>query len=592
MRTLFALAALAASPAPTPSPAATPSGPLSTIAEQSGFVQTGRYDEVIRLCSDFALAYPKMVKCGDFGTTPEGRPLLAIVASRDGVLDPAQAREQGRPVALFQGGIHAGEIDGKDAGFLVLKQLLDEKPGSKGDLLSKVTLVFVPVFNVDGHERFGKWNRPNQRGPEQMGWRVTAQNLNLNRDYAKADAPEMAAMLKLLAVWDPIVYVDLHVTDGAKFQHDVSYLVQPLTLGPAPLRDAARELRDGVIARLKKQSHLPIGEFYPSFEKDDDPASGFEIAEAPPRFSEAYWALHDRIGVLVETHSWKDYKTRVMATRDCILDTLELVAARGPAWVAIAKAADEADAKLAGTDVVLTSKPDDHVRTIDFLGYAYQRVPSDVSGGTWTRYDESKPQVWKVPLKDHLVPDLVVAAPRGGYLVEAGEASWMAPKLDLHGIVFTVLRGTVTAPVEAFRATSIDFAKDSYEGHQRVELKGAWAVETRTLAAGALFVPIAQPRTRLAMSLLEPSAPDSLAGWGFFDPFLEKKEYMEPYVAEEIAREMLKDPAVKSAFDAKVAADPDFAKDPAKRLEFFYRRSPSWDERYGLLPVYRVDHAP
>ena len=89
-------------------------------------------------------------------------------------------------------------------------------------MLGASPFVFVPVFNVDGHERFGRNNRPNQLGPEEMGWRVTAQNLNLNRDYVKADAPEMQAMLRLLNEWDPIVYVDLHVTDGAKFQHDVS----------------------------------------------------------------------------------------------------------------------------------------------------------------------------------------------------------------------------------------------------------------------------------------------------------------------------------------------------------------------------------
>ncbi|MDP0983616.1 M14 family zinc carboxypeptidase, partial [Klebsiella variicola] len=89
-------------------------------------------------------------------------------------------------------------------------------------------LVFVPVFNADGHERFGPWNRPNQRGPEQMGWRVTAQNLNLNRDYAKADAPEMQAMLGLVRAWDPLAIVDLHTTDGAQFRHDIAVMVEPL----------------------------------------------------------------------------------------------------------------------------------------------------------------------------------------------------------------------------------------------------------------------------------------------------------------------------------------------------------------------------
>ena len=202
--------------------AATAAAPndLRTVSEQSGFKRTGRYDEVIDLCARFAAAYPDAVACEEFGRTPEGRPMLALVVSKSGARTAQAAHEQGIPVSLFQGGIHAGEIDGKDAGFLLLRELLQGKAG-KG-LLEKQVLVFVPVFNIDGHERFGAWNRPNQRGPEQMGWRTTAQNYNLNRDYLKADAPEMRAMLGLISRWDPLVYVDLHVTDGAKFEHDVA----------------------------------------------------------------------------------------------------------------------------------------------------------------------------------------------------------------------------------------------------------------------------------------------------------------------------------------------------------------------------------
>ncbi|HET9300150.1 MAG TPA: M14 family zinc carboxypeptidase, partial [Candidatus Polarisedimenticolaceae bacterium] len=214
--------------------AAAASPDLSTVAERSGDLRTGRYDEVVALCTDFERAFPGKAKCARFGTTPEGRPMLAVVASHDGTLDPDAARRKKRPVLLFQGGIHAGEIDGKDAGFRVLRDALRGKvaPGA----LRAVTLVFVPVFNVDGHERVSRFNRPNQRGPEEMGWRATAQNLNLNRDYAKADAPEMRAMLALLRAWDPVLYVDLHVTDGAKFRHDVSITVEPSETPGEPLR--------------------------------------------------------------------------------------------------------------------------------------------------------------------------------------------------------------------------------------------------------------------------------------------------------------------------------------------------------------------
>src|SRR5207237_644768 len=172
--------------------------------------------------------------CLGFGRTPEARPMLALIASRTGALTPEAARKKGLPVLLVQGGIHAGEIDGKDAGFLALREALENR-AAKG-ALDRQVLVFVPVFNVDGHERLGRWNRPNQIGPEEMGWRTTAQNLNLNRDYVKADAPEMRAMLRLLGQWDPILYADLHVTDGAQFEHDVSVTGGPTLAGDDELR--------------------------------------------------------------------------------------------------------------------------------------------------------------------------------------------------------------------------------------------------------------------------------------------------------------------------------------------------------------------
>ena len=165
--------------------------------------------------------------------------MKAMAVSTSGALDPKSAHAKGVPVVLAQGGIHAGEIDGKDAGFWLIRDLLQGKVG-KG-VLDKTVLLFVPVFNVDGHENFRAWNRPNQRGPEQMGFRVTGQRYNLNRDYLKADTPEMQALLGLVNAWDPLVELDLHVTDGAKFQHDVSITGEPTNSGDEGLRVAGRE---------------------------------------------------------------------------------------------------------------------------------------------------------------------------------------------------------------------------------------------------------------------------------------------------------------------------------------------------------------
>ena len=578
------LAAGSAAAAPAPSP-------LATLSERSGFTQTGRYQEVIDLCARFERSYPGVVRCFKFGRTPEGRPMMALAASRTGALDAAAAHARGLPVMLVQGGIHAGEIDGKDAGFLALRQVLEGK-AAKG-ALDRQVLLFVPVFNIDGHERFGRWNRPNQRGPEEMGWRTTAQNYNLNRDYMKADAPEMQQMLALVNEWDPLAYIDLHVTDGAKFEHDVSIQVEPIHAGDAELRVAGTALRDGVLASLKQQGSLPLP-FYPSFVTNDDPSSGFADGVSPPRFSTGYFQQRNRFGMLVETHSWKNYAIRVRVTRNTIVALLEQMAVHGKDWQAIAVAADVRSAALAGQPVVLDYKNGPAVRTVDFRGYRYTRTLSEISGALMTRYDESKPEIWHLPLRDEVIPALTITAPGAGYLVPAAHAQWVAEKLRQHGVQFRVLSNPLARQgFEVFRASKTSPTAASFEGHQRMALEGQWGREDRELGAGALFVPIAQPESRLLMGLLEPQAPDSLAAWGEFNNAFEQKEYMEDYVAEDVAREQLAaDPKLAAEFAAKLRDDPAFAASPQARLQFFARRHSSWDERYNLYPVLRTDTVP
>ena len=565
--------------------------PLSTVAERSNFQKTGRYEEVIALCSAFQKSYPKAVRCTEFGRTPEGRPMLTLIASRTGALNARDARKRGLPVLLIQGGIHAGEIDGKDAGFLALREVLNSE-AAKGSL-DKQVLVFVPVFNIDGHERFGRWNRPNQRGPDEMGWRTTAQNFNLNRDYAKADAAEMHAMLRLVNEWDPIATIDLHVTDGAKFEHDVSIQVEPVHAGDAALRKAGLALRDAVIADLAQQGSLPQP-FYLSFAVADDPSSGFVDGVFPPRFSTGYFLLRNRFGMLVETHSWKDYPTRVRITRNAIVSVLSQIAAHGNEWLKTAKQADGRAARLGGQSVALTYEASKETRIVAFRGYEYTRTLSEVSDALMTRYDESKPQIWKVPLRDDVQPASSVKAPVAGYVVPAAYAAWVGQKLKQHGVAFRVLRTPlVDAEVETFRADKASFSPRSFESHQRLTLEGIWKRDTRSVGAGALFVPIAQAKARLVMALLEPQAPDSLVAWGAFNNAIEKKEYLEDYVAEDVAREqMAANPALAAEFQKKLSDDPDFAKSPAARLDFFAMRHASWDERFNLYPVMRTAVVP
>ncbi|HEY2464977.1 MAG TPA: M14 family zinc carboxypeptidase [Steroidobacteraceae bacterium] len=576
-----------------------------TTAELSHYKETGGVQEVERLSAEMARAWPDAVRSFEFGRSAEGRIMRALLITRSGALTPVQLRAQAIPLLLIQGGIHPGESDGKDAGFAALRDLLGD-PASD-TLLERIAILFVPAFNTDGHEDVRRWNRPNQNGPLETGWRATAQNINLNRDYMKADTPEMRAMLRLIDAWDPLVCADLHVTDGADFEPDISLQVEPLNQGDENLRVSGREMRDALIARLTALGSLAL-DFYPDLASTDDPASGFALTVYSPRFSTGYFPQRNRFTVLVETHSWKDYAHRVRVMCNSITGLTDLVAAHGKRWLELAHQADQSAMKLGGSEIPLdfTSSWREpaqaggatmergaatDARMIEFRGYAYTRTPSPISGALVTIYDPTAPQIWRVPLRDQVHPSLSATLPLGGYVVAAGFAAEIAPRLEAHGVTFSRLRGTkAKIKAKTFRATEVKFSAAPFEGRMRAQLTGTWHTEDYLPREGALFVPIAQPLARLAAALFEPLAPDSFAAWGLFNACFEQKEHVEPYVAERIARGMIEqDPRLAAEFRSKCELDATFAADPVARLEFFLRRHASWDPRHNVYPVLRIE---
>ncbi len=563
-----------------------PTRPLQTHAELSGYCETGPAAEVDTLAPAFARRFRGRVRAERFGTSAEGRPLWVLAASDDGTLTPEKARRRGRPVVFALAGIHPGEIDGKDAGFQLLRELL--KGTALPSVLREVTVVFVPIFNVDGHEHASPDHRPNQNGPREQGWRSNARNLNLNRDWMKADSPEMRALLPVLLGWDPLVFLDLHVTDGAHFLPDVSLLVAPLFEGPPPMQAMARVLQEEIHAELRAGGHLPL-DFYPSLVRDDDPASGFTRTVYSPRFSHSYWGLRNRLAVLVETHSWKDYRTRVVTTRDVLAAALASVRKHGPAWRVRMRGLDQETARKPPTSLDLAFAASDETETIEFPAYAYDRAPSPATGGTYLRFHLDRPDVWRVPLRSRLLPTERVELPRGGWAIPPGWAGVVAEALGRHGVEHRTLPRVTTARVSAFELTDPRPSPAPYEGRQRLEPSGAWsAPRTQELPRGTLVVPLSQPRAALAAHLLEPTGPDSLTAWGTFNAAFQQQEYVEAYLLEPWAEaELARDAALRAAFEEQLR-DPAFAGDADARRRFFLLRHPSYDQRIRRVPVLRL----
>ncbi|HTY58165.1 MAG TPA: M14 family metallopeptidase, partial [Bacteroidota bacterium] len=272
-----------------------------TDFERSGGLKTPRYAETMSYCRKLAAASP-WIHVTSFGVSPEGRELPLVILARDRAFDPSAVRKTGRAVILIQSGIHAGEIDGKDASLMLMRDIAVTKRLSH--LLDSAVILFVPIFNVDGHERFGPFNRINQDGPEEMGWRVNAQNLNLNRDYMKCETPEMQAMLRLFNAWLPDLYVDCHVTDGIDFQYDITYAVEPAPyLDPGVSEWVRLTLLAESLPAVEKSGHKIFAYVFPR--EDRDLSKGLNGGASTPRFSTGFAALENRPAVLIETHMLK-----------------------------------------------------------------------------------------------------------------------------------------------------------------------------------------------------------------------------------------------------------------------------------------------
>lgn len=564
----------------------------TTPAEASDFRTTPSYADTLVYLQRLQQAAPGVIHLATYGTTPEGRPMTVVVASGDGHFDPAAARKAGKPVVLLQAGIHPGEIEGKDAGLMLLRDIAATH--RYPHLLDHMVLVYIPVFSVDGHENASPYNRINQNGPERMGFRGQSQYLNLNRDYVKADTPEIQAWLKLWQAWLPDFLIDVHTTDGADYQYDLTwYTEDPHKLDPAVNAWQQNALVGHALPAYEKRGHL--ASVYLEFKDGRDPRKGLVNFGSGPRFSTGYAALQNRPALLIETHMLKPYAVRVRA----VYDLVELMLAQindHPA--ALLSATAQADARViarahdASAHVALTFKGDPHPLPFELKGYAFSLTHSEISNSDWIQYDPSKPKSYAISSWNGLLPDVSIHPP-AAYVIPA-QWTVLIGKLDAHGIHYVRLDRALALHAEGYQLDKPTWASKPFEGHLMLRDFSLGATERDVkLPAGSVIVPMDQRAANVAINLLEPQAPDSLLHWGFLDAIFEAKEYGEPRVDEKLARDMLaRDTALKADFDTRLRDDPAFARDPDARLAFFFERS-FWYavQRVGAYPVLRLNQA-
>lgn len=491
-----------------------------TRAERSGFTETASPADVRVFLDSLQAMGENRIAVGTFGRSAGGHEIPYVIASRPLVRTPLEAKALDRPIVFVQGGIHGGEVEGKDA---LLAFIRDITAQQYVNVLDSIVLIAVPMYNPDGASRLGpqERNRPEQNGPAMVGERANADSLDLNRDYIKAEAPETQATLRFLATWDPDVFVDLHTTNGS--YHGYAFTYSP-PLNPASIVVQAW-VRDTVLQELRQRMrvHHRIESFpYGNFIAQDSAAAGWFTYDHRPRFGTNYAGVRGRVAILYEAYSHDEFPRRIRTSYAFLFELLDLISANADDVLDISR---EADRRATGWGTQPSSAPRIPIRSV--MGPASRRevmlVETLERTGDSARTEPGLPVGVRrgetrrtvVPIHDRFVPSLLRPMPHA-YAIPVGYTEVIS-LLRRHGVVMEQLQQPMQADVEQFTVDSIIRDPRRFQKHHTVRLKGSWGRANTTLPAGTVLVRSGQPLSILAMYLLEPESDDGLVTWNLLD---------------------------------------------------------------------------
>jgi hypothetical protein len=285
--------------------------------------------------------------------------------------------------------------------------------------------------------------------------------------------------------------------------------------------------------------------------------------------------------VLVENHSLKPYRRRVLGTYVMLESILRSLAEHG----AELRRATAADRLLRPDPLPLSWRVGGEPGRMSLAAIEQRQVESAVAGASVTQWT-GKPVTLDVPRVVMSEPAATATAP-AAYWIPPGWPE-IVDRLATHGIQFERIDENRELEVEVYRVAGAELATEPFEGHVRVTAEPVLETHRLRFPAGSVRVSLDQPLGLLAALLLEPASPDSFFQWGFFLEVLQRTEYAEAYVMAPTAERMLAaDPELAAEFESALEEDEELAADPAARLQWFYRRTPWFDERWNLYPVAR-----
>ncbi|MDR2084276.1 MAG: M14 family metallopeptidase [Bacteroidales bacterium] len=554
---------------------------LETVFEKTNYTETASYDEVMNLCNRLSSAY-KEINYTSIGKTLQNREIPLLILDKDGLTDPKIIKRKGKLIVMINACIHPGEPNGKDAGLMLLRDIAKRKFDNSDELLNNISIIFIPVCSPDGLANFSPYNRINQNGPKEMGWRVNSQGLNLNRDFIKVESPEIEAFINVFNKWEPDFFFDVHSTNGADYQYVLTYMTEDNGNYDKNISKWLSNIWEPQITEKMFKINYPICR-YITFRNWGNPTSGLYLYPSTPMFSQAYVTSRNCPGVLIECHMLKPYKERVFSTYNFILETMNILVENKESLKNSILSAKNNDLNIKELPINFSASPTDSVM-IDFLGFEFHTVKSELTGEDYFVYDRNKPATISIPMFNNCFPEKTIKVPER-YIIPV-EYTNLIRLLELHNFEIEYLKNDQEIEISTYKFNDVRFRNMPNEGHQMLGDFKIEEINRKVLYhSGSAIVNTSQNGVRLLMSMLEPEINSSLLRWGYFNTIFQRTEYYEVYKMEPMAYQMIQT-------DKKLAEEYElFVKEKeGKRtqreiLDWFYERSPYFDKNYMIYPI-------
>lgn len=555
---------------------------FTTTFEKSVGTKTPEYKDVISYYEQLAEAYSQ-ISLFSFGQTDAGKPLHLVVYNKEGIYNVEEITNSKKNRILINNGIHPGESDGIDASMMLLRDIVQNDSLKKK--YKNCLIAVIPVYNVGGSLNRNSHTRANQNGPKEYGFRGNARNFDLNRDFIKQDTKNTITFAKIFHTVNPDVFIDNHVSNGADYQYAITHLfTQHNKLGGNLGSFLENEMRPQLENSLQKKNIIitPYVNVW-----GNTPETGFSQFFDSPRYSTGYTTLFHTLGLMIETHMLKTYKTRVKQTYEFMFSAFDVTEKNSNKIKELrSKALGEI---LNKKTYPITYKIDSiNPTTLNFKGYEASYIDSKVTSGKRLFYDVNQPFEKETKYYNNFLVDQEVTIPKA-YILPQGWHKVM-DRLEANKIEFTHLKKDTIITVEVSHINDYKTRNAAYEGHY-LHYNTTTKKSTKTIQfrKGDVYIPTNQNGVRYLLETLEAEATDSFFNWNFFDTVLQKKEGYSAYVFEDIAENILaKNPKIKAAFEEKLIKDKVFANNPRMQLDFVYKNSPHYETAHLMLPVFKI----